>query len=129
MDVTRGHYDYPTLKRTAIELVHKYNPEFVLIEDASTGTALGQELQELQKKHFRLSVKLVPIERDKIGRLFVHQAKFEAGEIFFPRNAPFMPTFLAELLTFPQSRYDDQVDSLTQALSLQIGYDTTYKWC
>ena len=129
MDVNRGHYDYPTLKRTAIELVHKYNPEFVLIEDASTGTALGQELQELQKKHFRLSVKLVPIERDKIGRLFVHQAKFEAGEIFFPRNAPFMPTFLAELLTFPQSRYDDQVDSLTQALSLQTGYDTTYKWC
>jgi predicted phage terminase large subunit-like protein len=127
MDVTRGHYDYPTLKRTAIELAQRYNPEFVLIEDASTGTALGQELQ-LQKERFRLSIRPVPIERDKIARLFVHQAKFERGEVLFPRNADFVSTLLAELLTFPQNRYDDQVDSLSQALSLDIGFDTTYKW-
>jgi predicted phage terminase large subunit-like protein len=92
MDVTRGQYDYPTLKRTAIALVEKYNPEFLLIEDASTGTALGQDLQDLGKNHFRLSVRLVPIERDKIGRLYVHQAKFERGEVLFPRTADFLPT-------------------------------------
>jgi predicted phage terminase large subunit-like protein len=128
MNVARGHYDYPTLKRSAIALAERYNPEFVLIEDASTGTALGQDLQELHKKHFRLSIRLVPIERDKIARLFVHQAKFERGEVLFPRNADFLPTLFAELLTFPQSRYDDQVDSLSQALSFNIGFDTTYKW-
>ncbi len=128
IDVTRGHYDYPTLKAIACALVERYNPEFVLIEDASTGTALGQELEKLHSSHFRLSIRLVPIERDKIARLFVHQAKFERGEVLFPKNATFMPTLLAELLTFPQSKYDDQVDSVSQALSLETGYDTTYKW-
>jgi predicted phage terminase large subunit-like protein len=128
MDVTRGHYNYPTLRRTAVALAERYNPEFILIEDASPGTALGQELEEISKNRFRFSVRLVPIERDKIARLFIHQAKFERGEVLFPRNADFIPTLLAELLTFPQSRYDDQVDSLSQALSLDIGYDTTYKW-
>lgn len=128
MDVTRGHYDYPTLKQVAMALAENFNPEFILIEDASTGTALGQDLQELRRNCFRFSVRLVPIERDKIARLFIHQAKFERGEVLLPRNADFLPALLAELLTFPQSCYDDQVDSLSQALSLDIGYDTTYKW-
>jgi predicted phage terminase large subunit-like protein len=128
MDVTRGHYDYPTLRRTAVALAEKYNPEFILIEDASTGTALGQDLEANPRKRFRFAVRLVPIEQEKVGRLFVHQAKFERGEVLFPLNAEFLPTLLAELLSFPQSRYNDQVDSLSQALSLNIGYDTTYKW-
>ena len=31
-------------------------------------------------------MRLVPIERDKIGRLYVHQAKFEAGLVLFPKD-------------------------------------------
>jgi predicted phage terminase large subunit-like protein len=91
-----------------------------LIEDASTGTALSQELRKI---YFGGSVRLVPIERDKIGRLYVNQAKFEAGLVLFPKNAPFLPEFEAELLTFPQGKTDDQVDSLSQALSYTPGYN------
>jgi hypothetical protein len=39
IDVTRGRYDYPTLKGTAFALARKYKPHYVLIEDASTGIA------------------------------------------------------------------------------------------
>jgi hypothetical protein len=46
-DVTRGRYDYPTLKATAIALAKRYSPQTVLIEDASTGTALAQELTRM----------------------------------------------------------------------------------
>jgi hypothetical protein len=93
MDVTRGHYNYPTLRRTAVALAEKYNPEFILIEDVSPGTALGQDLEEMPKNRFRFSVRLVPIERDKIARLFIHQAKFERGEVLFPQNADFFRPF------------------------------------
>jgi predicted phage terminase large subunit-like protein len=91
-----------------------------LIEDASTGTALAQELKKI---YFDASVRLVPIERDKIGRLYVNQAKFEAGRVLFPKNAAFLPELEAELLTFPQGKNDDQVDSLSQALSYTPGYN------
>jgi predicted phage terminase large subunit-like protein len=76
----------------------------------------------------RGAVRLVPIERDKIGRLYVNQAKFEAGLVLFPKGAPFLPALEAEVLTFPQSKTDDQVDSITQALSHKSGYDSTGSW-
>jgi predicted phage terminase large subunit-like protein len=120
MDVTRGRYEYPRLRDIATALAQKHRPQCILIEDASTGIALEQELK---KSYFDGSVRLVPIERDKIGRLYVHQAKFEAGLVLFPKNAPFLPELEAEVLTFPQGKTDDQVDSVTQALSFEPGYN------
>ena len=35
----------------------------------------------------------------------------------FPKGAAFLPGLEAELLTFPQSKTDDQVDSISQALA------------
>jgi predicted phage terminase large subunit-like protein len=123
IDLTRGRYDYPTLRGVAIALAQKYQPQYVLIEDASTGTALSQELNNV---YFGGLVQLVSVEHDKIGRLYVNQGKFAAGLVLFPRNAPFMPVLEAELLTFPQCKTDDQVDSISQALSFNSGYDFTY---
>ncbi|KQW20975.1 hypothetical protein ASC80_12515 [Afipia sp. Root123D2] len=124
IDVTRGRYEYPRLRATAIALAERFKPHKILIEDASTGVALAQELRQSGI----YAVKLVPIERDKKGRLYVHQAKFEAGQVRFPRKAPFLAELEAELLTFPQGKHDDQVDSLSQALSYKGGYDTTMSW-
>jgi predicted phage terminase large subunit-like protein len=125
LDLTRGRYDYPSLKATAIALAQKYRPHYVLIEDASTGTALAQELKSI---YLNGAVQLVPIERDKIGRLYVNQDKFATGRVIFPKEAPYMPELLAELLTFPQGKTDDQVDSISQALSHRPGYDITGRW-
>jgi predicted phage terminase large subunit-like protein len=120
MDLVRGRYEYPRLRDIAIAQAQKHRPHCILIEDASTGTALSQELSKI---YFDGSVKLVPIERDKIGRLYVNQAKFEAGLVLFPDNAPFLPELETELLTFPQGKTDDQVDSISQALSHETGYN------
>ena len=125
LDLTRGRYEYPRLKATAIALAQKYCPHYVLIEDASTGTALAQEFGS---SYVDGAVRLVPIERDKIGRLYVNQAKFEAGLVFFPAGASFLPELEAEVLVFPQGKTDDQVDSITQALSFESGYDWTGRW-
>lgn len=124
MDVTRGRYEYPQLRATAIALAQRYDPLKILVEDASTGIALAQEL----KQSGIYTVMPVPIERDKQGRLFVHQAKFEGGLVLFPKKAPFLAQLETELLTFPQGKHDDQVDSLSQALSYKGGYDTTLSW-
>jgi predicted phage terminase large subunit-like protein len=127
IDLTRGRYEYPGLKAMAIAQATKHRPQFILIEDAVTGTALAQELKSI---YFEGATRLVPIERDKIGRLYVHQAKFEAGLVLFPRGASFLPTLEAELLTFPQGKNDDQVDSISQALAFDSkgSFDWTYSW-
>ena len=72
----------------------------------------------------RQPVRLVPIDRDKKGRMYVQAAKFEAGRVHFPKGASFLPELEAELLTFPQSKHDDQVDSISQMLGHDL-YDYT----
>jgi hypothetical protein len=48
LDVTRGRYEYPQLRATAIALAERYKPDTILIEEASTGIALAQELRQAQ---------------------------------------------------------------------------------
>ncbi|CEG06952.1 Transposase [Afipia felis] len=124
LDLTRGRYEYPRLREMAIALADRFKPHKILIEDASTGTALAQELRQAGA----YSVKAVPIERDKVGRLYVQQAKFEAGLVLLPKGAKFLGELEAELLMFPQAKHDDIVDSITQALAYKPGYDSTMVW-
>jgi predicted phage terminase large subunit-like protein len=125
LDLTRGRYEYPRLRETAIALTERFKPNAVLIEDASTGQALAQELRRLLPQ----PVKPIAVERDKVGRLYVQQDKFEAGRVLFPKGASFLPDLESELLSFPQSKTDDQVDSISQALAYTVsGYDTTFSW-
>jgi predicted phage terminase large subunit-like protein len=124
LDLTRGRYEYPQLRNTAIALADRFKPNTILIEDASTGIALAQELR--QAKCY--SVRPIKVEHDKTGRLYVQQAKFEAGRVLLPRGASFLAELEAELLTFPQGKTDDQVDSVSQALAYRPGYDVTGSW-
>jgi phage terminase large subunit-like protein len=40
-----------------------------------------------------------------------HQGRFEAGRVLLPAEAPWLADFESELLSFPNGRYDDQVDA------------------
>lgn len=125
IDLLRGRFEYPELKRRAVLLAEQHKPKNILIEDASTRAALAQELRPI----CRSAIRLIPVEHDKVGRLYVQQAKFESGRVLFPRQAPWLPELLAELLSFPHGKHDDQVDSISQALGVKrSGYDSTMSW-
>jgi len=107
------------LKAKAAELAKKFKSNTILIEDASTGAPLVAEL----KQQGITGLKLIPVNLDKEARLSVQAAKFEDGRVHFPRNASFLPVLEAELISFPQSRTFDQVDSVSQALAYEFsGY-------
>ena len=72
-----------------------------MIEDASTGIALAQELNDIL---VFCVVEPIPIDRDKIGRLYVQQAKFDAGRVLFPKGASFLPELETELLSSRKAR-------------------------
>jgi predicted phage terminase large subunit-like protein len=126
LDLVRGRYNYPQLRDTARKLAERFRPHVILIEDASTGTALAQELRQAGV----FVVQPISVERDKQTRLFVQQAKFAAGDVLFPKGVPFVADLERELLSFPQGKTDDQVDSLSQALAYKskYGYDSTMLW-
>jgi len=115
LHVLRKKLDYPELKWKIIELAQEYKPNEVVIEDKSSGTALIQDLSELHR------IKLVPytppVGADKTMRLFTQTDLFENGRIFLPTQAPWLAEYEKELLSFPGSKFDDQVDSTTQAFA------------
>jgi predicted phage terminase large subunit-like protein len=115
IDLVRGRFEYPVLRNTVLETAKKHRPDLILIEDASTGTALAQEIQLFAG----FWVVAVPPERDKVSRIYIQQAKFAAGKVLFPEVAPYMPDVERELLTFPQGRTDDIVDSICLALTAE----------
>jgi predicted phage terminase large subunit-like protein len=111
LEVIRGRYDFPELKRVAKELKVKYRAATILIEDKGSGTSL---IQDLRKE----GIPLIPInpDGDKESRLYSCQPEFESGAVLFPHEAPWKSELIDELLGFPSARHDDQVDSLSQAI-------------
>jgi len=112
IDVMRKRLNYPDLKKLVISHAQKWESDSVLIEDTSSGTQLLQELR------LESSIWPIPItpNGDKITRMSIQSAKIEAGQVLLPENAPWLPDFEKEVLQFPDGRYDDQVDSMSQYL-------------
>ena len=111
-DVYRARVDYPQLKAKVLELALLWRARRVLIEDAGVGTALFQELRGKVP-----GVIAVRPDRDKISRMSAVSAKFESGLVYLPERAPWLADFESELFAFPGTRHDDQIDSVSQALS------------
>lgn len=117
LHVLRKRMEYPELKALAITHQHAWDANHVLIEDKASGIQLVQELSHVSHKF-----KGVKCTDDKTMRLMAQTPAIESGRVFFPKDAVWLPTFTNELLTFPMGKYDDQVDSLAQALKWMDEY-------
>ena len=111
LGVLRRRMTYPELKRAVVEQAALWGAETVLIEDKSSGTSL---VQDLQQDGFGKAIAVSP-KGEKAMRLFQVSALFENGFVHIPVSGPGIEEYLQELLAFP-GRFDDQVDSTTQAL-------------
>src|SRR4030095_9724680 len=85
----------------------------IVVEDADIGRGLVQDL-----KASGLPVVAVRPEGSKKTRMQIQSAKFQAGLILLPRQAPWLAEYQAELFAFPNAPFDDQVDSTSQALAV-----------
>lgn len=112
LDLYRARVKYPDLKRKVIELRNRWRPERVIIEKASSGIPL---IQELRQEGLRDVLAYTP-RIDKETRLEAQTAKLETGNFLLPAEADWLGPLKSELLAFPNGRYDDQVDSLAQFL-------------
>ena len=83
----------------------------VLIEDKANGSAIISTLrQEIMG--------IVPVEPlgSKESRAYAIQPFVMAGNVWLPKNAPWVEEYLDQMMRFPKSSKDDMVDMTTQAL-------------
>jgi predicted phage terminase large subunit-like protein len=114
LDVFRARLNYPDLKRKVVQLAELHDPRVIAIEDKASGTQLIQDLQS--DGHYRVKPYSPLPGTDKVMRLYSQTAKFENGRVLLPSRAPWLKDYLHELTMFPGVKFDDQVDSTTQAL-------------
>jgi predicted phage terminase large subunit-like protein len=108
LHVARGHWSVLQMHDRITTLAREWHVDFVIIEDTSSGMGLIQLLREDPS----LNVKGLQPKANKEVRMSRHEGIFEAGNILLPKEAPWLADFEAELLAFPNGRYDDQVDAL-----------------
>lgn len=118
LETIRGKFDFPKLleriKAVRNEYCEQYPDadEMTLVEKASSGI---QVFQTLNKEDFR--IKAIKVRTDKESRFLGITNEFERGSVLFPQKATWLESLENELLRFPGSKNDDQVDSVSQALS------------
>lgn len=116
--VFRERLEYPDLKRKVIELNQKHRARVTLIERAGLGLSLFQDVRNHPGIGTVLGRKPVG---DKIVRMEAQTALIEGGYVHLPREAPWLAVYFNELLGFPNTTYDDQVDSTSQFLAYFAG--------
>jgi predicted phage terminase large subunit-like protein len=126
LDVFRKRLNYPDLKRAVTEQARRHCADTILIEDRASGTQLIQELQ--REGLYGLKPYDPPPGSDKILRLHAQTALFENGRVLLPLSAPWLEEYLRELTAFPGSKFDDQIDSTTQALDHLKKNDVLALW-
>jgi predicted phage terminase large subunit-like protein len=116
LDVVRERLEYPDLIRVVLKHHRGWrnagcSSYALLIERKGSGLSLIQDLQR-QNIH---PIGINP-EGDKIMRMAAQTAPIEAGAVHLPTRAGWLDEFKKEILSFPKSRHDDQIDALSQAL-------------
>lgn len=110
--VHRQQHLYPELLAVAMKLRAAWKPNLILIEKAVTGLSLKPDLaRKGASEAFWLSS-----EKGKVERMVAQSAKIENGQVRLPIVALWLEGFRAEVAAFPNGKYDDQVDSLSQFL-------------
>lgn len=112
VDVFRGRLVFPDLVKKVMDLSGRFKPQTILIEKAST----GQSVIDTLKGDARYPVKGIPPKGSKADRFEEASLLFEQGRVCFPREAPWLGDFEHEILGFPEAKFSDQVDSVSQFL-------------
>lgn len=114
-DVVRGKWKSDELIDRIFEVQRKWNPVVFGLEEGQIQKAIGPFLEKriIEERLFKLNIEpLPPGKRDKELRARPIQGRMRQGKVYIARNAHWTQDFVTELLRFPNSTKDDQVDAL-----------------
>jgi predicted phage terminase large subunit-like protein len=119
LDAEKDKWEFPDLKRKALEMYRRWKPEICLIEARAAGHPLIFELRAMG-----LPIQDVKVGRgkdgssnDKISRVNAVSDIFASKHVWAPRRKMFAQEVIEECAAFPAGEHDDYVDTVSQALS------------
>ena len=112
LDAIKERYEFPELRRKALEQYEYWKPETVIVEAKASGLPLTYELRKMNIPVMNFT----PSKgNDKHARVNSVAPLFESGMIWAPEKK-FAEEVIEECAAFPYGDHDDLVDSTTQAL-------------
>lgn len=120
--IHREKLEAPDLVDRVLELYRLYRPRKIYIEYKASGINLVQYLKREQ-----VPLPVVPISRnassgdgDSVVRAGGVAAWIKCGYVSYKADAPWFPILSRELMMFPNSEYDDQVDVLVDLVDKEV---------
>ena len=108
----RFQHDFTKVRETVQKLDQHYQPDLIVIDSGGIGLGLISVLKEQGSKNVLPCTSKI----SKLKRAEETVGIIESGRISILSSAPGMPEFCKEIASFPNGKYDDFVDSMTQVL-------------
>lgn len=112
LDVHRQQHLQPDLLRAAAKLRQIWKPDLLIVEAIGGGRGVYDHM----RRQNRTGIRPHWPKLGKVERMALQSPKLEDGQVRLPQSASWREQFLAEAASFPNGKYDDQVDSMSQAL-------------
>lgn len=117
VDVRRGRWDAKMIVDEMFSVQERYQPEIFTVESGQIEKSIAPFLKaEMGTTHRRgVYINLNPMipSADKQTRARSLQARMKAGKVKFDKSASWYDDLVPEMIQFPKSVHDDQVDSLS----------------
>lgn len=108
----KGKYEFPELKKTALQQYKDWTPDTLIVETKASGQPL---VDELRRSGIYVQDFSPGKGQDKIARVNAISDMFSSGQVWFPETW-WASEVVEELIAFPNSEHDDDVDACTLAL-------------
>ncbi|MGQ3740857.1 phage terminase large subunit, partial [Bacillus sp. Fil] len=123
IDNLKARMNFPTTLQAIRNMVRKYpKANAKLVEDKANGPAIISML----KNEIGGMIPVNP-QGGKIARVNAVSPYIESGNVYVPRQAPWVHDFVEECASFPNGKNDDQTDAMSQALNRFIYYHSNEK--
>ena len=110
LDLFRARLDGADLKARIVQLNKKWDPYQVLIEKTNASRIMWSAMRQ---EGDLIPVLMAP-DGSKLDRLVPQLDWLYDGYVAFPCQSDWWPALRDEMRAFPESRFDDQVDSISQ---------------
>lgn len=116
-ELIKAAKEYIRMQRERCRSIEKNMETRLLIEDVGCGIGFQQEMRSLG-----FHIDPIHPQEDKVTRLKNITPLLERGDCLLPEDpAVWLADFKREVLGFPNTRHDDQVDALSQLLEFKEG--------
>lgn len=112
VDIRKGRWDALEIVDEMFSVQKKYDPHLFITEKGAIEKAIGAILRsEMSRRGTYLNLYPMTPTKDKQARARSFQARLRGGGVKFDKGASWYPDYEDELVRFPKSRHDDQVDA------------------